>query len=124
MTTELTFPGRVVGMNAKGGLLRMHWTKKKLLKRRFLWLVHEQTRAKHAGRVELKLIRYSAGVPMDYDNLVSTGKILIDAIVSAGVIIDDKEAIIAKREYTQQKCKIVDQRTVIIITDHEPPTTS
>lgn len=119
MTTEITFPGRVVGMNAKGGLLRMHWTKKKQLKERFIWQVKQQTQAKHSGKVELKLIRFSAGVAMDYDNLVSTGKILIDSIVAAGVILDDKGAVIAKREYTQEKCKIVDQKTVIIISDYE-----
>lgn len=104
-------------MNGKGGLIRMHWTKKKKLKEVYTWQVRQSTKNVHAGKVCIELVRYSAGSPMDFDNLVSTGKIPLDAIVSAGVILDDKDTVIVKRSYRQEKCKVLEQRTVITITD-------
>lgn len=117
MTTEITFPGKVPGMNGKGGLIRMHWTKKKKLKEAYTWLVRQATKNVHPGKVSIEMIRYSAGVTMDFDNLVSTGKVPLDAIVCAGVIQDDKDGVIVKRSYRQEKCKVLEQRTVITITD-------
>lgn len=117
MTTELIFPGRIAGMNGKGGLIRTHWTQKKKMKEQYLWMVRQQTKNQHPGTVRLELIRHSAGVEMDYDNLVATGKNLVDSIVEAGVIKDDKQSIIIERDYRQVKCKILDQKTVIRITD-------
>lgn len=117
MTTELTFPGSIAGMNGSKGLIRTHWARKKAMKNYYHYHVKSQTSNAHPGPVKLSLTRYSTGVEMDYDNLVSTGKNLIDSIVSAGVIKDDKKSIIQQREYEQIKCKKGEQRTVIIITD-------
>ena len=117
MTTQITFQGKIPGMNGKVGLIRMHWTKKKKLKDMYTWLVRQATKNVHLGKVSIELIRYSSGTPMDYDNLVSTGKLIFDSIVSAGVILDDKDSIIVERKYRQEKCKILEQRTVITITD-------
>lgn len=117
MTTEITLLGKVPGMNGKGGLIRMHWTKKKKLKELYTWLVRQATKNVHPGKVSIELVRYSSGAPMDYDNLVSTGKLIFDSIVSAGVIPDDKDSVIVERKYRQEKCKILEQRTVITITD-------
>ncbi|MDQ6481608.1 hypothetical protein [Dyadobacter sp. LHD-138] len=76
------------------------------------------TKNRHPGPVRLELIRYHAGQQLDYDNLVATGKITIDSIVLAGVILDDKPAIIKERDYSQVKVKSkLDQKTVIIIAD-------
>ena len=113
----LTFPGRVVGNNGKGGLLRMHWAAKKKLTTRFIWQVLAQAGGRRfTGPVRLELVRYSIGSPMDYDNLVSTGKLLTDAIVRAGVLPDDTPAVIAEREYRQERAAGKDgQKTVVVL---------
>lgn len=121
MKTELTFPGSLPGNNGKNGLLRMHWRVKKRFADRLFYLVMSLTRNKHPGVVQITLTRYSCGPEMDYDNLVSTGKFPIDAIVKAGIITDDKPAIIRKREYHYEKIKRGEsQKTVITIEDIEP----
>ena len=120
--TEIVFPGKVPGNNGAGGLLRMHWSAKSNLLGTYSWLVRSATKTRHAGPVRLELIRYSIGRLMDYDNLVSTGKFPIDAIVKAGVLPDDNPAIIAERRYTQQRAaSAAAQRTVIRITDLPTP---
>ncbi len=117
-STEIVFQGRVVGNNGKGGLLRMHWMAKTKLLNQYQWAVSAGAGfKKHRGPVKLELTRHSSGVEMDYDNLVSTGKLLIDAIVKAGVLPDDNQAVIAERSYRQVKAKKDAQRTVIRITD-------
>jgi hypothetical protein len=111
----------VPGNNGAGGLLRMHWAAKAKLMVAYRYLARVAIRAqhaRHAGPVRLELIRYSTGSAMDYDNLVSTGKLLIDALVLEKLIPDDKPAIIAQRAYTQERAASKEaQRTVIRITD-------
>lgn len=121
MTTEITFQGKVAGNNGPGGLLRLHWTKKKALSERYQWQVKAQAAGVcHAGPVRLELIRYSSGNNMDYDNLVSTGKVLTDSIVKCAVLPDDNPAVIVERQYTQEKCPVKNQRTVVRIIDLNP----
>lgn len=118
MTTELIFPGILPGNNGKFGLLRMHWRKRNQLRDTYVWRVKSMTKNRHLGPVRLELIRYHVGQQLDYDNLVATGKIVIDSIVLAGVILDDKTAVIKERDYSQVKVKSkLDQKTVIIIDD-------
>ena len=117
MRTEITFKGKVPGMNGADGLIRMHWRKRNKLRDQYVWLVKELTKNRHPGPVKLTLTRYSSGVAMDYSNLVSTGKLTVDSLVIAKVIIDDKDSIIQKQEYFQVKCKKDEQKTVIVIED-------
>lgn len=118
MTTEITFPGFVPGNNGPKGLLRMNWRKRKKLLDTYVWWVRSKTKNRHPGQVKFTLIRHSIGVQMDFDNLVSTGKLTGDSLVLAGVIIDDKPAIIKQREYIQVKVASKnEQKTVILIED-------
>lgn len=119
MTTEITFLGRVPGNNGTGGLLRLHWAARKKLAERLDWIVRAQTSYCHTGAVHLELVRYSmSSTLMDYDNLVSTGKFVLDSIVRRKVIVDDNPSVIVTRLYRQEKVKGKDeQRTVITITD-------
>jgi hypothetical protein len=118
MKTELIFPGVLPGNNGSKGLLRMHWTARNKLRDQFTWLVKVLTKNRHQGKVKLNLTRYYLTQPLDYDNLVSTGKIPVDSIVLARVILDDKESIISEREYKQVKVKTKgEQKTVIVIED-------
>lgn len=116
--TTITFLGNLVGNNGRGGLLRMHWAAKLALIKNYMWAVRASSPAKHGGRVRLELVRHSLGVAMDFDNLVSTGKVAVDAIVRCGVIVDDNPEVIVERVYRCEKIKKGDTpRTVITITD-------
>jgi Holliday junction resolvase RusA-like endonuclease len=117
MTTEITFPGYVAGNNGPKGLLRMNWRKRNKLRDTYVWWVKSKTKNRHAGAVRFTLTRYSSGVEMDYDNLVSTGKLTGDALVIAGVIADDNKSVIQERVYKQVKASKGDQKTVILIED-------
>jgi len=118
MITEIEFPGKIGGMNGKFGLLRMHWTKRNKLRDTYAWWIRSKTKNKHPGAVKWTLTRYGLRLMDDYDNLVSTGKIIADAFVIAGVIIDDKSKVIKEREYLQERVsKKEEQRTVIKIED-------
>lgn len=117
MITELVYEGNVPGNNGKNGLIRMKTKAKLELKKRFFWTTREQTRNRHLGAVRLELIRHGLQV-MDYDNLVSTGKLLIDAIVKTGVLSDDNPDVIKERDYSQTHAlNAKSQRTIIRITD-------
>ena len=118
MITEIVFPGWVPGMNGKDGLIRMHHTKKTALRNAYFYEIRSTTTNQHKGPVRLELVRHSIGREMDYDGLVSTGKLLIDALVNAKVLPDDNPGIIAQREYTQTKAiNQKSQMTVIRIID-------
>jgi len=118
MTTELIFPGFVPGNNGKEGLLRMSHKAKTRLRNQYFYQVRSSTRNRHTGPVRFELIRHSTGPPMDYDNLVSTGKLPTDAIVLAGVIPDDAPNVIVERDYQQTRAlNQKAQMTVIRIID-------
>lgn len=120
MTTEIIFPGSLPGNNGEDGLLRMHHKRKTELRNQYFYHIRTITRNRHPGKVRFELIRHSTGPPMDYDNLVSTGKIPTDALKLAGVIIDDKPAVIVERDYSQTKAlNQKSQMTVIRIIDYE-----
>lgn len=115
--STFVFFGVIPGNNGPGGLLRMHWRKKSQLLNHYLLQVISMRRRRHSGPVRLELTRYSTGRPMDYDNLVSTGKLLIDALVRAGVLPDDNPKVIAERVYTQERAEgKAYQRTTICLT--------
>ncbi len=123
MTTEITFPGRVPGNNGKDGLMRMHHRKRLKLTEAYKMHIWRFTRYQHKGPVRVELTRYGYGVQPDNDNLVSTGKLLMDAFVLARVIIDDKPAIIVEPIYSFKRVgKPSEQRTEIRITDVAPGT--
>lgn len=118
MTTEITFPGVVPGNNGPDGLIRMKPKVKIRLRNSYVYHIRSMTRNRHPGTVRLELIRHSIGPPMDYDNLVSTGKTILDALKRAQVIIDDKPAVIVERDYSQTKAlNQKSQMTVVRIID-------
>lgn len=118
MITELIFPGSLPGNNGKGGLLRMHHRQKTRLRNEYFYQVRSLTTNRHTGPVRLELVRHSTGPTMDYDNLVSTAKTVLDAIVLAGVIPNDSPSIIVERNYSQTKAiNQKSQMTVIRIID-------
>jgi Holliday junction resolvase RusA-like endonuclease len=65
-------------------------------------------------KAKLILTRYSMREP-DYDGLVGSFKYVVDGLVKAGVIVDDKFSVIGKSEYKWEKCKKIDQRIEVSI---------
>lgn len=119
MKTTLTIPAKVPSNNGKGGLLRMHWRKRGQLCERYQWLFREQTQNRHIGRVQIRVTHYYTGSPLqDYDNLVSTLKIPLDAIKKNAIIVDDHQLITGVPTFEQVRVKHKrDVRTVIEIQD-------
>jgi len=81
------------GLNGKQGMLNMHWTKYTAVKKKWLILVMEQTRRKIEAPVALVYERFMTK-QMDWDNLGASFKVVGDALVKAGVLMDDSPDII------------------------------
>lgn len=85
-----------------------HWAKKHKQKRQVTDLVkfaiHMYRPKKPLEKARVVLTRHSASEP-DFDNLVASFKPVIDALVEAGVIIDDKSSVIGQPEYRWKKAK-------------------
>ena len=126
MQTTLIIPEKVPSNNGANGLLRMHWTKRRKLCLTYQWLFRAQTQNRHLGRVQIYVTHYYRGQAIaDYDNLVSTLKIPLDAIKKTGIIVDDHQLITGIPTFEQVRVKDKEQvKTVIIIKDRsgEPQT--
>lgn len=119
MTTILQIPGRVPSNNGKDGLLRMHYRQKAELKGIWTMLFRSQARGKkHEGPVLITITRYCVKALEDFDNLVSTMKIPMDAVKAAGIIVDDKMRVIGQPEFRQVLVgNKLQEKYVIEITD-------
>lgn len=124
MITELVIPGRCPMNNGRDGLLRMHWRKRNKLRDYYQLLFRTQTTNRHIGQVRVEITRHSTGQPADHDNLVSSGKIPLDAIKLQQIIVDDSPAYIGQPIYSQTKAiNHKSQMTIIRIIDVDPPDT-
>lgn len=80
-----------------------HWTK--LMKSNAEWrkkgalsCMAQKRPANPLTKAKLTCTRFSTR-ELDYDNLVSSFKPIIDGLKDAGVIVDDKSGVLVKREY-------------------------
>ena len=99
----LIIPEKIDGLNGKNGLLRGHWAQRRRKKESYAWLFRAQTNGKFAGQVRLTITRSYRGQKMDFDNLASTAKLPLDALVLAGIIEDDSEKIIGQPTFFQRQ---------------------
>lgn len=87
-------------------LLRRHWSlltkEKNKCHNAVLIAIGPNKPDKPLQKAELHLTRCSSSMP-DYDGLVSSFKYIIDGLVKAGVIVDDKPAIIGYPTYEWEK---------------------
>ncbi|GAB3937545.1 hypothetical protein [Larkinella terrae] len=117
MTTELTILGHVPGMNT---LLRLHWSDRADILRKYQWELMAQKPPQHRGKIKVDLWRHSCGRGPDQDNLVSTAKTLLDALKKNKTIVDDNPSILV--ELNCQHVKVsrkVQPYSVLRITDIE-----
>ncbi len=89
------------GMNV---LMRMHFrTYGKLRDKWQTWLRSLAGTARFHKPCEVRIVRYYAGVPMDLDNLWSTGKVPLDALVRAGILPSDNPSAVTSLKVEQFK---------------------
>ncbi len=119
MTTYIILEELVHGLNGDEGLMREHMRIAKVMekKRRYLILIMESTRNRHKGKVEITYIRRTTRL-MDWDNHCASFKHIGDALVKAGVIIDDKPSVVVK--FIPEQVKVAtrkEHQTIIRIED-------
>tara|TARA_Y100000592_G_scaffold28829_2_gene45910 strand:+ start:3848 stop:4219 length:372 start_codon:yes stop_codon:yes gene_type:complete len=117
LITKITFPGIVHGLNGSHGLIREHYRTAKKKKIKYKQMIMDQTSNKHTGKVIIEYTGYKSRF-MDWDNFAASFKHIGDSLVAAGVITDDKPSIIVQFIPKQIKCKMVDQRVEVTITDY------
>lgn len=87
------------GLNRSGGIVQMNKFQYKEWSDRCEAAVLSCDLLYFKCPVEIKYERYSTGRPMDYDNLVASGKFWLDALKKCGVIVDDDIKTIGKPDY-------------------------
>ena len=112
---KLTIKSKVPLLNQ---MLRQHWSKRKKLKEQYHLEILSQKPQKFKGKVNVHLTRYSSRVP-DPDGVAGSAKIILDAVVDAGIIEDDNMNVIENFSVNWKKCKQKEQRTEIEITEAE-----
>lgn len=91
------------------GNARRHW--RALQNEAKIWHKHVIAATKNTGitspltKAKLKLTRHSSQEP-DFDGLVSSFKHVIDGLIKAGIIVNDKMSVIGQPEYVWQKAKV------------------
>lgn len=89
------------------GFRRQHWTHRYKEAKKWKALVYEQVslcKSTPIAEPRLTLTRFSTREP-DFDGLVSSFKHVIDGLVEAGAILDDKVSIIGQPTYLWEKAK-------------------
>lgn len=101
-------------------LIRKHWAVVMKEKNKWHGLVRlflgPQTPKAPFKKARLSLTRYSTRSP-DYDGLVGSFKYVLDGLVKAGVIEDDKAAVIGQSEYKWVQASKANQKIEVSIED-------
>ena len=81
----------LMGLNGNGGLLRMHWTRRKRYTEAVQALVSTPRNRPEPFNCVVRVVLYRAykARPMDPDNLTACAKPVLDALVRARIIQDD-----------------------------------
>lgn len=91
-------------LNGKKGLLRMHWSDRKTIKTKFMWLIKEQKFPKLQGQITVCIQNYAI-LLMDWDNLAGRFKIIGDALVGLKLIDEDNPDVIIDFTMKQERVK-------------------
>ncbi len=97
---------KIMGLpKSSNTLLRRHWalvSKEKKMWHHFVLVNCMTYEAEPMTKARLTLTRYSS-VEMDADNLAASFKFVVDGLVKAGVILDDKPSVIGQPQYFWKK---------------------
>jgi hypothetical protein len=80
-------------------LMRMHWAKRRKLKKKWDWIIHvsmyqrgmDFAALRGGGKLQVRIIRRSVHI-LDPDNLHGAAKLILDAMCECGALIDDDPA--------------------------------
>lgn len=102
-------------------LARLHWSAKMKEARKWKGLVFEKCVelricGLHLEKAQITLTRHSAKEP-DFDGVASGFKHILDGLVVAGVLDDDKPSVIGSPTYKWEKAKAGEGRVTIKIED-------
>lgn len=116
MEKILTFNFLMPGLNGSDGLLREHWSKRKTRKDKLILMLKSviKDRPKYKD-VVVTYERHSCRA-MDWDNHCASFKIIGDAMVEAGILLDDSPTII--KEFIPKWFKVDKknlEKTVVIL---------
>ncbi len=101
------------GLNGDDGLINLHWTDYRDLKRKWVQYIFAQQPQRHAGKVSINYTRVSTR-PMDWDNLGASFKVIGDALEANDVIINDSPEIVNPFTIDWQKADTMREQGVII----------
>lgn len=112
----IIIPGLISGLNGDHGLIREnHWDSKKV-KDTYISFIKSCTTKKFKGKVKITYTRFTNQL-MDWDNHCSSFKHIGDALVSCGVIKEDKPQIVVEFLPKQILVSKNEKRMEILILD-------
>jgi hypothetical protein len=112
----IEIPRVAPGLNGSKGLKNMHFQAYRKLRDSWAFEIRSLTNAKFKGRVSIDYTRSSV-VPMDWDNLSASFKVIGDALVSNNIIEDDNPTIVVEfRPHWRKAKNNSDLKTIITIT--------
>lgn len=107
----ITFAGAEKGLNHS--LLTQHWSETAKQKKAFIARVAAMKIPLIKGKVRLTYIRHGSRL-MDWDNLCSSQKLVLDALVKNNVIEDDSPLVIVEFIPKQARCRHKDSKMEFI----------
>lgn len=100
-------------LNGNDGLLRLHWSKRKKVLEKFMWMIRGMRQDRLRNPCTLVITNYYARVPMDWDNLAGRLKIVGDALVKLKLIKDDSPKFIESCQLSQIKVDKLDKEQLV-----------
>lgn len=95
-------------------LLREHFTKRTKRKETLMWLIKQQKPNSYKGKVTIEYTRCAKQL-QDWDNHCASFKVIGDALVSLGIIVDDNPKIVHRFIPQQEKVKKDDDVKIIVV---------
>ena len=103
-------------LNGSGGLMRMHYHVKKEQKQKIMWHILEENKKKikFEGQVRVITTGHSSRFS-DWDNFGTRFKLVGDALIDLGILVDDSPKFITEFVTIQLKSKMADARYIVEI---------
>lgn len=107
------------GLNGKDGLLRMHWSNRKPIKEKLMWLIREQKLPRASNPCSIRSELYTIS-PMDWDNFAAMHKLLFDAVKLCKIIEDDSPEYVL--DFTMKQIRVHKKVDELFVVSFMPAT--
>ena len=101
---------------SNNAVMRMHHRERTKQHEACTWQIKALGRFPRYERCHVTVTRYGSRL-LDFDNMGGGLKFLMDALVKNGILADDSPKCVQSLELWQEKCKRVDEKTVVEIVD-------